>query len=216
MKSNQDRKVKKTTIDEARMIAIVRGGQCLSESIQDSKSKLEWQCKNGHVWKALFSNVKRGSWCDKCARKASADKRRKDVSEIRNLAQAKGGKCLSEVYEGAHQRLSFQCANGHVWKATPNNVRLGKWCRICSFKARKSKYSIQDALHVAKRRDGECLTPAQEFKSSKQKLTWKCDRGHIWEATLETVLAGHWCSLCGYASSATRGLISIVELHQVA
>jgi hypothetical protein len=208
--------MKTITIDEAKRIAEEREGSCLSESIENSKDKLEWKCKFGHVWKALFSNVKRGSWCDKCARKASADKRRKNISEIQSLAKSKGGECLSEVYEGAHRRLSFRCANGHVWKATPNNVRLGKWCRICSISSRKSKYSIQDAIHIAKSREGECLTRAQEYKNSKQKLSWKCARGHTWEAALETVLAGHWCKVCGYASSAKKRLKSIVELHQIA
>jgi hypothetical protein len=60
---------KKYTIEDMQKLAEERGGKCLSEEYDGVSSKLEWQCKYGHTWKALPSNVMRGTWCPYCAGK---------------------------------------------------------------------------------------------------------------------------------------------------
>lgn len=42
------------------------GGKALSD-YKSSKTKIKWECKNGHTWFALLHNVKRNSWCPYCA-----------------------------------------------------------------------------------------------------------------------------------------------------
>jgi len=57
----------KKTIDDATKIARERGGECLSNNIINTSSKLLWKCKCGFEWKASFNNVKnKKSWCPKC------------------------------------------------------------------------------------------------------------------------------------------------------
>jgi len=61
---------KKGTLEEAREIARIRGGECLSTEYGNTYSKLRWRCGAGHEWNARMGNVKnRGSWCPECARK---------------------------------------------------------------------------------------------------------------------------------------------------
>jgi len=40
-------------IETFKKIAIERGGECLSDSYISSKSKLEFKCCKGHIWKAI-------------------------------------------------------------------------------------------------------------------------------------------------------------------
>lgn len=55
------------TIDEMNDIAKDRGGKCLSKSYINSKTKLQWQCAEGHTWQATpFSIKNRKSWCPVC------------------------------------------------------------------------------------------------------------------------------------------------------
>ena len=61
---------KKLTIKEMRQIAKERGGKCLSTKYVNVHTKLLWECSEGHQWKAKPSNIKRGSWCRKCANRA--------------------------------------------------------------------------------------------------------------------------------------------------
>ncbi len=55
------------TIEDARQVARERGGKCLSERYVNARSKLTWECHRGHVWQAIFDNVKnKGRWCPDC------------------------------------------------------------------------------------------------------------------------------------------------------
>jgi len=49
-------------------IAIARGGYCLSTEYINNKTKLSWECNEGHTWMARPSDVKNnGTWCAVCA-----------------------------------------------------------------------------------------------------------------------------------------------------
>ena len=56
------------TIEDFQRIAKERGGRCLSTQYIPSRNvKLEFECAKGHRWSAISNNVKRGSWCKRCA-----------------------------------------------------------------------------------------------------------------------------------------------------
>src|SRR5690606_20396109 len=50
--------IEKLSIDEARNIAIPRGGNCLSNVYINGRSKLKWQCSIGHIWESSMDCVK--------------------------------------------------------------------------------------------------------------------------------------------------------------
>lgn len=118
-------------IEEMRSIADKRGGTCLSETYINGRMKLLWQCDKGHRWEAEGGSVKQGHWCAKCAADKRADAYRLTLEEMRKLAAARGGKCLSDKYINAHSKLLWECAHGHRWKSEPCSVQAGKWCRKC-------------------------------------------------------------------------------------
>jgi hypothetical protein len=53
------------TIEDAQKIAEERGGKCLSKKYIFN-TKLKWECKEGHIWSALFGKIKDGRWCPYC------------------------------------------------------------------------------------------------------------------------------------------------------
>ena len=59
----------KGTIDEMQEIAAERGGKCLSDTYTNNRTKLTWQCRQGHQWQARPFHIKQGSWCPACQRK---------------------------------------------------------------------------------------------------------------------------------------------------
>lgn len=61
-------KGERLSIEYMRKIAQERGGNCISEAYVNSKTKLKWECKDGHQWEAMPLNViNKGSWCPQCA-----------------------------------------------------------------------------------------------------------------------------------------------------
>ena len=54
------------TMEKIHEVAKSRGGQCLSEKYVNTTTKLEWKCRDGHIWMAAPGGVVRGSWCSIC------------------------------------------------------------------------------------------------------------------------------------------------------
>ncbi|MCK5561674.1 MAG: zinc-ribbon domain-containing protein, partial [Thermoplasmata archaeon] len=134
------------------------------------------------------------------------------IEDMQNIAKSRGGECLSKEYINAKTRLTWQCQEGHVWKATPDTVKQGKWCRICSYKERGLKhlrYSISNLHALAKERGGVCLSNI--YHGSKNKYEWKCKQGHIWNASWDNVMRGKWCPVCA-GSRMERSCRIIFEL----
>lgn len=67
---------KRLGLDAARETARTRGGQCLSDHYVNSRTKMAWVCHQGHTWQAVFSSVRRGSWCPACANIARINNRK--------------------------------------------------------------------------------------------------------------------------------------------
>ncbi|OJA64492.1 hypothetical protein BGV68_01410 [Burkholderia ubonensis] len=112
--------------------AVERGGRCLSAYV-DKETPLQWQCAEGHTWLAPWFRVSKGQWCHLCAVKA----RTRTIEQMQELAQSRGGRCLSTVYPGAHGKIEWQCAKGHVWHASVNSVWRGSWCPECAWASRR-------------------------------------------------------------------------------
>jgi Zn finger protein HypA/HybF involved in hydrogenase expression len=181
------------SIENMQDLAIKRGGMCLSFEYIDNKTKLRWQCGFcGHKWEARPANIKKGNWCPTCGRKKSdLARRRYSIGDMHDLAVRKNGKCLSPEYLGAHAKLKWRCSKGHEWEARPNAIRRGNWCPTCSGKRKKTIDAMQE---VARDRGGECLSA--QYTNCKNKLQWRCAKGHEWEATPDNIVQGKWCPYC--------------------
>jgi hypothetical protein len=107
-------------------------GVCLSNEYVNAHTNLQWQCEKGHTWSASPNNVKKGQWCPKCGYASASEKLKMEIDEIRNLALGRGGKLLSNNYENAKTKLSWQCTNNHNWEATYDSIKRGTWCPVCS------------------------------------------------------------------------------------
>jgi hypothetical protein len=118
---------KSYNIEYFKNLAIQKNGKCLSNEYKTLNEKLKWQCSKGHVWETIPASILRGTWCKVCSGKA-----KKTIQDMQNLAMSRDGKCLSENYTNGRIKLIWQCANGHVWSAKPDNIKQGKWCPDCS------------------------------------------------------------------------------------
>lgn len=181
----------KSTIEDMREIAKLRGGECLSRVYTDSRTKLRWRCSKGHAWRAVPHNVRRGDWCQQCHLEKLHSSRRLTVEEMRGLARMKGGECLSEEYSGIYVKQRWRCGKGHVWETSPASIKYGSWCPVCGG---KRKLTIEEMRSIAVSRGGKCLS--KKYVNSQTKLKWRCSKGHVWEAIPASVRQGRWCRRC--------------------
>jgi len=71
------------------------------------------------------------------------------IEEMHSIAKKRLGFCLSVKYKNTNSHLKWQCKFGHIWKATPNNVKKGTWCPVC---AGKVGFSIKDMIKLANKK----------------------------------------------------------------
>ena len=198
--------VSKPTIGEMRKIAIGRGGKCISKRYVNANTKLDWRCEYGHVWSAVPPSVKRGSWCPYCSHSVKLT-----IGEMRQIAKARDGECLSKKYIDANTALKWKCTDGHVWDAAPNSIKFGSWCPFC---AQNVKLTIEEMERLAKSRGGECLSDT--YVGAKTHLRWKCGEGHEWKAVPSSVKGGAWCSKCSAKMRGMKQLLTIADMQKVA
>jgi len=182
---------------ECQAIAASRGGRCLSIEFHGTRFFLDWECDQGHQWSARVAQVKAGSWCPTC----NTLRRRTSLDDVRALAAARGGSCLSMEYVTNHSKLRWRCHAGHEWDAAPSSIKAGSWCPRCANLA-KPTYSIVDMQRLAASMGGQC--ESQAYHSNKAPLEWRCAEGHRWSASLRYVKRGFWCPECLAAGKSRR------------
>jgi hypothetical protein len=184
------------TIHDMRTIAKKRGGKCLSGKYLGGKSKLQWECRKGHRWKAVPTSVKAGTWCPVCA-----GTMRLTIEDMRETAGTRGGRCLSAEYVNGRTKLHWRCAVGHEWWAVSDSIRQGIWCPTCGIEKRiknrtgkTAPLTIKRMKEVAASRGGECLSGT--YNGRKAKLRWRCSNRHVWISTYGNIQRGRWCPIC--------------------
>ncbi|WP_215575299.1 zinc-ribbon domain-containing protein [Bacillus mycoides] len=181
------------SIQHAQEIANLRGGKCLSTTYINSESKLTWCCSEGHIWNSVITSIKKGHWCPKCGDERAAKSRKLTIQDAQEIANLRGGECLSTTYINSKSKLTWCCSEGHIWNSVITSIKSGTWCPTCSGTV---KLSIQDIQKYAKKNTGECLSTY--YKNNREPLKWKCLKcDSSWELSYDKMKRRkNWCKQC--------------------
>ncbi|RLD65637.1 MAG: hypothetical protein DRI98_14530 [Bacteroidetes bacterium] len=115
------------------------------------------------------------------------------LEKIQSLAHNRRGFGVSFNIENQNQKLIWQCANGHQWRASATSILYSKsWCPVC---AGNHILTISEMGEIARSRGGKCLS--KTYINSKTKLPWQCAEGHRWNATPFSIkIRNSWCPIC--------------------
>lgn len=117
---------------------------------------------------------------------------RDQLNKIRDMVANWKGRLISTVYISCHEKMLFECAKGHEFKATPANILKNQWCPYCAGNVRHD-ISIIQAL--AKERGGKCLSI--RYRGIDTPLEWECASGHKWKASPGSIkFNDSWCPKC--------------------
>jgi len=124
--------VGRKSIEELRKVAAEKGGECLSQAYGNVFTKLQWRCREGHVFRSTPHSVLRGHWCAKCGLAAFAEKTKQaSLVALEKIVALNGGHLLGD-FRGVLSAIRIQCSQGHIWEPQAANVMSGHWCPICS------------------------------------------------------------------------------------
>ncbi len=186
------KKLRESGLLEAQLYAKGKKGNCLSTEYISGKLHLEWECNKGHKWNAAFTSMKSDDrWCPHCSNRAKLT-----IELMQEIAESKGGKCLSKKYINIDTKLKWECKQGHQWETKPYLIKNGYWCPECNVSKRSDKHrgNIEDMHLLADSRNGKCLSST--YINSQTSLKWECGNGHQWKANPNNIKQGKWCPKC--------------------
>jgi len=177
---------KKKTLKEINTYAKKFGYRCLSKEYINNRTKLEFQCKRGHIYNVSWDNLRKGVRCPYCA-----GVKRKTIEEVRQYVEKFGYKCLSEKYINNSTKLELQCEKGHIYKSTWGRFERGRRCQICAGNKRKT---IEEIKEYVKKFGYRCLS--KKYINNSTKLEFQCNEGHIYKVVYSSFYAGCRCPIC--------------------
>jgi len=115
--------------------------------------------------------------------------------DCQNIAEERGGKCLSEEYNNNSDKMRWCCKEGHIWETSFSHIKNSKsWCSICNG---NKKITIEECHLFAQNNGGECMS--EKYNNNHEKMKWKCSKGHLWNASFGNIKNNKtWCVECSY------------------
>ena len=93
-----------------------------------SRVKILHKCVKGHTWLAEPRRIIDGRGCPICS-----GRRKKTTQEYSDELLAKNiSYTVVEEYNGTHVPVLHKCSEGHLWKARPSQILIGKGCPSCA------------------------------------------------------------------------------------
>ncbi|MDQ4215055.1 zinc-ribbon domain-containing protein [Microbacterium capsulatum] len=159
-----------------------------------SRRRINWVCQRGHRWVAEIQNRTRlGAGCPFCAGQRAIPGET-DLATLRpDLAaqwnHERNGELTPHTIGAATiRKVWWKGPCGHEWQASiSNRTRGGTGCPYC---ARKRPIpGLNDLATVrpdlaAQWDTSNTLRPDEVLPSAGKKVTWRCARGHVWEAAI--------------------------------
>lgn len=112
-------------LKELRVIAESNGGKLLSTEYVGSKSKLKFIDSENRIFFMRSDAVKGGSWSPFEVNKGYS--REHYLSELKIIAEKRGGKLISTKYLNSRTKLEFVDKNDNIFWATSHTIKKGMW-----------------------------------------------------------------------------------------
>jgi len=101
---------------------------------KNNKTKLQWLCKNNHLFSSRLNDIVTGYGCPECG-----GVKIPDISKLKSCAISREGELLSEVYVNCETKYTWSCKKKHTWEASWHLISAGQWCPLCKTYATEFK-----------------------------------------------------------------------------
>lgn len=176
----------------------------VTEIGKGSSYRALWECEKGHEWEAtVVSRIYNNSGCPYC----SVRKFKTGVNDLLTLrpdiAQYWSDKnefSPSDVSTGYSEKVWWKCDEGHEYQMSVIlKTSSGFKCPLCSGRvvipgANDVFTVLPDIAHLWSQKN--TLDPSNLTAKSNKRALWECEKGHEWEATVQSISDGRRCPYC--------------------
>ena len=172
----------------------------------NSNKKVWWICSKGHEWQAKISDRNKGNGCPYCSSNIIL-RGYNDLQSINPVLakewnyEKNNGLTPKDVQPNSNKKFWWICSKGHEWQASAINRNKGKGCPYCSNKKVLKGYNDLETINPTLASEWDYkknnkLTPADTLSNSHQKVWWRCNNGHEWQAAIYSRNSGIGCPYC--------------------
>ncbi len=163
-----------------------------------SHEKVSWKCHLEHTWVAqVKSRSKVGSGCPVCSNRKVHLGFNDLATTHPELAKEADGWDPTSVTAGSHEKVSWKCQLGHTWMTEIVVRKSGFKCPFCSNYKVHLGFNDLATTHPELAKEADGWDPTSVIAGSKQKVSWKCQLGHTWMATLNNRTSSESaCPIC--------------------
>lgn len=175
-----------------------------------------WHCEKGHIWRASPNN-RTVTGCPICnANRLCPGENSLDVVDPVLSAQWSEKNypvTPHDVTAYNNHKYLWRCSESHEWEATVANRHLGEGCPYCTHRLPvkgendlKTLFPTIAEEFVPELNEGKL--PEDYLPFSSKRITWRCENGHTWAATIYSrTLCGSGCPKCKKKRSTYRRTI---------
>lgn len=163
-----------------------------------SDRKQLWRCpKFGHIYEMrIATRTSQGSGCPYCSGRKVLSGFNDLATTYPEIAAEAFGWDPAEVSAGSGHKKNWKCAVGHIWYAVVSNRVRGNGCPYCSGRMAiigQTDFATKEPILAAEAFDWDPTTLSHK---SNLRRKWKCCKGHVYEASLDSRSRGRGCPYC--------------------
>jgi hypothetical protein len=164
-----------------------------------SNKKAWWKCENGHEWESVISKrALRKDGCPYCYKYycKEGNSLQEKMPELKKQWSNKNKVDFEKVAFSSGRKHLWKCDYGHEWEASPRKINRYKKndCPYCPLE--NSLIDKHDFISNIWNYNKNKKTPDFYTPNSGQKVWWKCEKGHEWEAVISNIVKGIGCPYC--------------------
>lgn len=177
-----------------------------TEVSKGSHLEVWWKCKKGHSFKNKISTrTSLKTNCIYCAHQKTIigenDLATTRPDLLKEWDYNKNTLKPQDVFANTNRKVWWVCEKGHEYEMSPSQKSRGCGCPYCVNKKILKGFNDLATTHpdlvkewnFEKNND---ISPDNISYGSDRKVWWKCKKGHEWEATINSRVAGNKCPYC--------------------
>jgi len=132
------------------------------------------------------------------------------IDIVSKSLRSEGYKLLSDTYINSKSKLEVECPLGHRYKTTWFNwYTNGSRCPVCNGGI---KYDLSYVKNYFRQENYTLLSDV--YINSRQKLKYRCEKGHLGHTTFSGFVQGIRCKKCSVESSRKYNIAGIRDLFE--
>jgi len=159
-----------------------------------------WKCSLGHTYQSAISKrAVRDQGCPFC----SGHKVWFGFNDLATTHPELSSEAVDEpvtIYSaGSNQLIEWRCKLGHIYSARITKRVSGTSCPFCASGGKKKilpGFNDLATTHPALAIQAHGWEPSKKSMGQDTKVKWKCEKGHIWVATIVKRSSGQGCPSC--------------------